>query len=373
MKKILEAFGEPISHGGQEAFIFNVLRNINMEGLQMDFFTPYYCDNPSAEKLIREKGGDLFTTNVPFAPGKSRRNIVKPLRKILEQHAYDGIHIHSGSISVLALDAQTAASCHVPKIIVHSHCSGYFRNAKYRLTKAVMTPLLDRYPTNYLACSEEAGRWKFSKKVCKEKLQIVKNGIELSTFMYHPEIRQEYRKKLGIGKSTFLLINVGRFSFEKNQVFAVQVLQQVKKIIPDTRLLFIGSGELEAEIKDSVHQMGLDGDVIFTGNVSNVYDYLQAADVFVFPSRFEGLGIVGVEAQASGLPVIASDQVPAELNLTGNVKFLPLESPKEWADAVCSCRDMPRYQSLSVLREKGYDIRQTCQEIRQIYLGDSER
>ena len=189
--------------------------------------------------------------------------------------------------------------------------------------------------------------------------------------MYHPEIRQEYRKKLGIGKSTFLLINVGRFSFEKNQVFAVQVLQQVKKIIPDTRLLFIGSGELEAEIKDSVHQMGLDGDVIFTGNVSNVYDYLQAADVFVFPSRFEGLGIVGVEAQTSGLPVIASDQVPAELNLTGNVKFLPLESPKEWADAVCSCRDMPRYQSLSVLREKGYDIRQTCQEIRQIYLGDS--
>ena len=89
MKKILEAFGEPISHGGQEAFIFNVLRNIKMEGLQMDFFTPYYCDNPSAEKLIREKGGELFTANVPFAPGKSRRNIIKPLRKILEQHAYE--------------------------------------------------------------------------------------------------------------------------------------------------------------------------------------------------------------------------------------------------------------------------------------------
>ena len=270
MKKILEVFGEPISHGGQEAFIFNVLRNIDMEGLQIDFFTPYYCDNPSAEKLIREKGGDLFTSDVPFAPGKSRRNIVKPLRKILEQHAYDGIHIHSGSISVLALDAQTAASCHVPKIIVHSHCSGYSRNAKYRLTKAVMTPLLDRYPTNYLACSEEAGRWKFSEKVCKEKLQIVKNGIELSTFMYHPEIRQDYREKLGIGKATFLLINVGRFSFQKNQVFAVKVLRQVKKVIPDTRLLLIGSGELETEIKDSIHQCDLEKDVIFTGNVSNV-------------------------------------------------------------------------------------------------------
>jgi len=372
MKKVLEVVGEPISFGGQEAFIFNVLRNINMEGLSIDFFTPYYCDNSSAEELIRAKGGRLFSAGIPFAPGKSRSNIVKPLQDVLSQTAYDVVHIHSGSISVLALDARTAACCHVPEIIVHSHASGEKDNIRHRLIKSVMCPLLDRYPTNYLACSEMAGRWKFSRRVCDGgRLQILKNGIELSSYVYHPEVRGEYRAKLGIGQDAFVLIHVGRFSYEKNQTFAVDVFQQVRKRIPESFLLLLGSGETEQSIRSQVHEAGLDNAVIFTGNVTNVNDYLQAADVFVFPSRFEGLGIVGVEAQASGLPVIASDQVPNELNLTGHVEFLPLDRSDQWAERICSHRGDQRYQAIDTLREKGYDIKQTCEEIRKLYLGES--
>ncbi|MGN0361321.1 MAG: glycosyltransferase [Bilifractor sp.] len=369
MKKILEVVGEPISFGGQEAFIFNVLRNINMEGLSIDFFTPYYCDNPSAEELIHSRGGRLFSAGIPFAPGKSRSNIVKPLQDVLRRTAYDVVHIHSGSISVLALDARTAAQCHVPNIIVHSHASGEKENIRHRLIKSVMNPLLDRYPTSYLACSEMAGRWKFSRRVCDGgRLQILRNGIELSSYAYQPEVREAYRAKLGIGHDAFVLIHVGRFSYEKNQTFAVEVFRQVRKKNPDSFLLLLGAGETEQTIRSQVRKEGLENAVIFTGNVTNVRDYLQAADVFVFPSRFEGLGIVGVEAQASGLPVIASNQVPKELNLTGHVEFLPLDRPEYWAERICSHRGDKRYQAIDTLREKGYDIRQTCEEIRRLYL-----
>ena len=367
MTRVLEIFGEPISYGGQESFFFNVLQNINMDNLQIDVFTPYYCDNEISRKLVEKYGGKLIEAKLDFQPGKSRANIIKPLISYLKNKNYNVVHVHSGSTSVLALASMAAKRCKIKKIIVHSHCTGVEKNLKYKLTKCAMTPLLDYCPTDYCACSIEAGEWRFSSRAIKN-LVILKNGIDLDKFRYSPEIRQKMRNRLGIKPNDYVIGHVGRFNFQKNQEYIVELLKGVKLRLPDAKVLLIGAGETQGKIKDLFQENNLQDDVIFTGNVNNVQDYLQAMDIFVFPSRFEGLGIVGVEAQANGLLVIASTNVPKELGITPLVQFLDLASISKWEQAIIDAKTEERSEVKDIIRKAGYDITTTASYMRSIYL-----
>lgn len=368
---VLEVFGEPIASGGQESFVFNVLQNIDRTDLQIDFFTPYSCSNPYYEALIREYAGRLFCGNLSFRPGASRRNIILPLKKVLENEEYDAVHVHSGSISVLAYSSYTAHHCGVPNIIVHSHSTVIRDNLKYRLTKAYGAFFFHRYPTQFCACSKEAGACKFPNDITAGRLQIVRNGIDLSCFAYNPLLRSEYRKKLGISENTLLIGHVGRFAQQKNHRFDLDILEELKKRTEtDIRLLWIGEGELEEELRRMVTERNLQKEVIFGGVVMNVQDYLQAMDMFILPSLFEGLGIVGVEAQAAGLPVLVSDRVPQELALTDSVSFLSLNNPGLWADAILNTGKTRALENPEKLLAAGYDIRQTAAVVRKLYFPD---
>lgn len=367
--KVLELFGEPISHGGEEAFVINVLEHIDMTDLQIDFLTPYYCDNPFYQDIVEKRGGKVVALNLPFNPGGFRTSIIKPLNQYLKNNEYDVIHIHSGSISILALGAAVAKRNHIKEIIVHSHCSAEKKTMKYRLVKLFSTPFMFFCPTDYCACSQAAGEWKFPRLIAENKLIILKNGIDLDRFSYNLNQRQEIREALHISPEEFVIGHVGRFSYQKNQEFLVSIFREVKKIRSDSKLMFVGDGENMDKVRDQIDALGFNDDALFIGTVNDVFYYMQAMDVLAFPSRFEGYPIVTVEAQAIGLPVIASDAVTDSVKLSNAVEFLPLSiEPKLWADRICQMTTLERESNTESIRNHGYDIKQTADEVRALYM-----
>ena len=367
MIKILEVFGEPISNGGQESFVFNTIQHMNLRTMRVDALTPYYCDNQIYKTIIEKEGGKIVELNLPFLPGKSRFNILKPLDKFLKKEKYDVIHVHSGSISVLTEVALVARLHSVRKIIVHSHCASNHKTIKYKLIKLLSTPIIEYCATDFCACSKVAGEWKFSRRIVENKLRIIKNGIDLKKFAFDVATRNQYRKRLKISEDTFVVGHVGRFSNQKNHLFLIDIFAELIKQYNNCKLLLIGSGETQEEVKLKVKHMGLSDDVIFAGNVQNVNEYMQVMDVFVLPSLYEGLPIVGVEAQASGLPVVVSASVSEELKLTENVCYVQLGNPTAWVTEIIKYMNMERRNNQNVLTEKEYNIETTALLLQHMY------
>ena len=327
--RILELTGEPIGTGGQEMFIINLLRHIDLTDLQIDWLTPYYCENDTYRKEVEDKGGRVICFNLHFNPGGSRNNIVNPLNNFLKKNYYDVVHIHSGSTSVLALCAFVAKWNKVKKIIVHSHSTGLSKSLKHYVLRMITNPILSMCPTHYLACSVDAGVWKFPASVVRGKLQIINNGIDLNLFAPDETKRLEYRKMLDISDKTMVIGNVGRFSYVKNQEFLIEIVSQLKQRRKNIKLMLVGVGETMNEIKSLVVSKKLTEDVLFIGGVNNVYDYMQAMDIFAFPSRWEGLGMVGVigvnyrifkTLAKNGISVFMVSQASSENNTTFAVR-----------------------------------------------------
>lgn len=366
--RIIEITGEPIQYGGQEKFISNVLENMDRTGLQIDVLTPYYCDNSAFRDLIDAIGGKLYEFNLPFLPGKSRRLLLKPMTSFLKESRYDAVHIHSGSISVLAYCALAAKKAGVKRILVHSHSTG-IPSVKHTIIKTVFGFVIKTCATDFLACSMDAGRTKYPKEIVENKLLILKNGIPISAYRRDEIKRSEIRKQLGIPDDRFVLGHVGRFSAEKNHHFLVEVFSQIHKELPDSKLLLVGDGELAADIEKQVESKDLRGVVIFTGNVDNVQDYYQAMDCFLLPSLYEGFPFVTVEAQAAGLPCVISTGVPTDVMISSNIFRLDLSDPQAWVKTILSLRDTPPADNTEKIKAAGYDIEDTAAYLRGLYLS----
>lgn len=368
MTKVLEVFGEPISNGGQESFVINVIQNMDRSGLQIDLLTPYYCDNDNYRTLVHSWNGRIFEFGLKFAPGKSRKNLLAAVYRFLKENRYDVVHVHSGSISVLMYVSLAAKLARVREIIVHSHSAGEKETLKHCIIKMVAAPVLSLCPTKHCSCSTIAGEFKYPFWIVKRKMKLIKNGVDLSAFRYDSEKSAEMRRKLEISKNTCVVGHVGRFSSEKNHSFLITVFAALHQRNANSVLLLIGSGDLMPEAQRQVHLLGLDESVIFMGNVPNVPDYLQVMDVFVLPSKSEGLPIVMVEAQAAGVAVVVSDAVTKETGLVNQVQFISLDAPlDDWVSAVENAASLPRFDETEEIRSKGFDIRSTAAEVRKLY------
>ena len=228
-------------------------------------------------------------------------------------------------------------------------------------------------PTHYLACSVDAGVWKFPASVVRGKLQIINNGIDLNLFAPDETKRLEYRKMLDISDKTMVIGNVGRFSYVKNQEFLIEIVSQLKQRRKNIKLMLVGVGETMNEIKSLVVSKKLTEDVLFIGGVNNVYDYMQAMDIFAFPSRWEGLGMVGVEAQAIGMPVVASTAVPISMKLVDDVVFLSLDDINAWLGGLNRDVLKSHVNNTDIMRRHGYDINLTAKDIRVLYTQDRNK
>ena len=364
---ILEVTGEPILHGGQENFIYNILENIDNTEFKIDVLTPYWCCNDRFMNLVKRKGGMVYELNLDFKPWKSRRLIKKPILEFLKTKKYDVIHVHSGSISVLAYVAKAAQKVGIKKIIVHSHSTGE-ETLKHRLIQTAFSPILKNYPTYYLACSKEAGEMKFPKSVLN-KLIIIKNGIKICDFSRKLSVREDLRCKYGIPSDAFVIGHVGRFTKEKNHSFLIDVFEKVQSSIPGSYLVLVGEGELEEEIKQRVTELNFKDYVVFTGVVDNPQDYYNVFDLFALPSLYEGFSFVSLEAQANGLPCIISTGVPEDVVLTKGVERIELDLSK-WVKYIIDLKnkgDFCNSENSGLLQE--FDICKTVDIINKLYMN----
>lgn len=365
---VLEAFGEPISYGGQEAFVMNAIEHLNRDDFNIDLFTPYYCDNDTIIDRMKEFNGTVFALGCRFNPGGLRIDSNKQIRRFLASRKYDIIHIHSGSNTMLALLAKEAHNAGIAKIIVHAHCAGR-PSWKHTISKLLTSSVLKRFPDEYCACSEEAGLWRYPKSICRKRLKVIHNGIDIERFRYNSEIRSLIRRSNNINDDIMLIGCVGRLSFQKNQSFLIRLLKEIRdnqEYDAGYKLILIGDGEDREKLELLVSNLGLLNCVLFTGAVSDTAGYYSAMDVFVLPSIYEGFPVSMIEAQAAGLEIIASDYITHSSDITNTVTFISLDDISEWKRKIASAHN--RYQDKDLSEKMSdYSAKNTALELGAMY------
>lgn len=368
--KVLDLLGEPIVNGGQESFILNMYNNMDKDKVQIDVVTPFYCENDKFKSNIEENGGQVFIGNLSFEQGK-KKNFKTYITKFLKEHTYDTVHIQSGSIYSLMIAAKIAKTNGVKNIIVHSHCGG-FANLKYKIIKRVSAHYLLKYPTYYWACSKLAAEWKFPKKIIKQKkYKILKNAIDTSKIYYSEELRKTNREKLEIEKENIVIGHIGRFSIQKNHEFLIDIFNEIYKRNDKAILLLIGTGELKEQIEKKVERLGLNENVKFLGIRKDINELLNTMDIFLLPSFFEGLPVVGVEAQATGLQVITSDKVTKELPIEDLVEYYSLDMTSDkWAEEILAkSKNIERKNTTQQIIDSGYDVKYAAKAMQDYYIN----
>lgn len=332
---VLQFFGEPLSYGGQEAFILNMYKNFKNKNIKYTFATPFHANNKELKGLIKKNSDNLIAQNYKFESKQRKSFIIKTIKKLAKEKTYDVVHIHSGSIFVLYKVAKAFKRSGCKTVIVHSHATGH-DNLKHKIAKALYNLNFYKQADYFFACSKLAGEYKYSNKILKsKKFKVIKNGIDPEKFKFDPETRKTKRKELGIKDET-VLCNVGRFSEEKNQLFLLDVFKEYLALNPNSFLLLVGgAGPMEVRIREKIKENDLNNNVLVLKERRDIPELLCASDIFVFPSKFEGLGMAIIEAQASGLFCIGSNKIPREAIVMDDVLILDLESgAKKWAEAI---------------------------------------
>lgn len=364
--RVLHMIGS-LEIGGSQAMIMNIYRNIDREKIQFDFVIDKNRGG-FFEKEITELGGKIY--KMPSFKGTNIHEIRKSWDVFFTEHPeYKILHSHVRSYASLYIPI---AKKHGVKTIIHSHSTSNGSGIS-ALVKAVMQYPL-RYQADYFfGCSLDACDWLFGKKLTKgEKCYVIKNGIDTKKFIFDKDKRDKIRKKLGISDSTFVIGHVGRFIEAKNHEFLIKMYSEVYKNLPDSKLLLIGDGELKNKIVDICRQYRIQNKVIFTGAIGNTQDYYSAMDMFCFPSIWEGLGIVAIEAQVSGLKCIVSNEIPNEVDIgLGLVTKMDLTSDiNKWVESVLNCRDsLDRNVNYDVIKESGYDVADSSKSLQEFYLS----
>lgn len=305
--------------------LMNYYRNIDRTWLQFDFLThrPYRSDY---DDEIEKMGGKLF-----YAPRLypwNYPNYFRWMNKFFEEHSeYKIVHSHIDSMSYLPLLAAKKAG--VPVRIAHSHNTSIDLDWKY-LLKYYYRSQIPKVATYYCACGEMAGKFLFPNR----SFQVICNAIDMNKFTYSSKIRDEVRKSLNI-ENSFVIGHVGRFSTQKNHERILKIFLSVLMKKKEAVLLLIGEGEKEEHVVNLVKKYGIFNKVLFLGKRHDVDKLYQAMDILLMPSLFEGIPVVGIEAQSTGLPCFFSNKVPNEVKMSDNCYFISLEEKDNvWADAI---------------------------------------
>ena len=350
--------------GGVEAVIMNYYRHINHDKIQFDFI----CDNDSTNipyEEIEKMGGKVLL----IPPYQDVVKYHKELKKVLQDGNYRVVHSHINTLSVFSLCAAKCAG--VPVRIAHSHSTTNKKEKKKNLMKQVLRPFSKVFATDYMCCSELAGRWLFGdKEYNKENVYLLNNAIDLEKFKYDESLKKKKRKELGIKNSTLVIGHIGRFVAQKNHDFLIDIFNEIHKQNADSILLLAGQGPLVENIKNKVKELQLEDNVKFLGQRRDANELYQAFDVFLLPSLYEGLPVVGVEAQAAGLLSYLSDDMTKETKVLDITKFMSLNNtPEEWANNILN--DINKYKRIDTSQEmtaKSFNIKEEAKKLEEYYL-----
>ena len=351
--------------GGVEAVTINYYRNIDKNKVQLDFI----CDEDSTNipyKEIERMGGKVIIIPSYSKPFKYH----KALKRVLKEGNYKIIHSNINTLSVFSLFAAKCAG--VPVRIAHSHSTTNKKEKKKNLMKQVLRPFSKVFATDYMCCSELAGRWLFGdKEYDKGNVYLLNNAIDLDKFKYNESLRKMKRKELDIKDDTLVIGHIGRFVAQKNHDYLIDIFNEIHKKNNNSILLLAGQGPLMEDIKNKVKELNLDDSVKFLGQRNDANELYQAFDVFLLPSLYEGLPVVGVEAQAAGLLCYLSDDMTKETKVLDITKFMSLNNtPEEWANNILD--DVKKYKRIDTSKEmtdKNFNIKEEAKKLEEYYLN----
>lgn len=348
---------------GTENVVMNLYRNIDRKRYQFDFLIHHGCRHPKYEEEIIALGGHIYYQYF-YMKERSTQGYLSAY-SFFEMHPeIQGVHYHVNDYSLSQFRYVMAAFRRgLPVRVIHSHNSQLMEKViKIYLHRIAACVLIRKYSSKLLACSKQAGRWNFGKM----EFEILRNGIDTDRFTYDVAVREKMRKQYHL-ENRLVLGFAGRLHFQKNPEFLLKVLQAVNERCTRAVLVLLGEGELDGQLKREAKKEGLKN-VLFMGRVENVHEWFQAFDVFLLPSRFEGLGLVLIEAQASGLMCIASDYVPREAAVTGRMEYLSTADAGKWADAVLKTDfRYDRNRGRAEVIRAGYDIRHSAKRLEEVY------
>ncbi len=335
-------FVDRMLRGGIQSLVIDWVSRFDKQKIHVDFLLLDDGKEYKLEQTLKELGCTVYKlkgiwvkTPIDFIKYKCA---VKSFFK--EHHDYKVVHMHSSSKNYMIL--KYAKKYGIPIRIAHSHNIDFqTKNPLKKLIGNLFKKPLIKYATDYFACSKIAGEWLFGKDIVEsDKFRVIHNAIDYDKFKYNSNIRKKMREEFNFKDSDIVIGHVGRFVEQKNHSFLIDVFYKCYEQNNNYKLLLVGTGELEEFIKEKVRSLGIENNVIFAGFQSNVNDYMHAMDLFVFPSLFEGLGLVLIEAQACGLPCFCTaNTIPKDVKILNNLQFISLnDGALEWAKKIISSK-----------------------------------
>ena len=365
MKKVLIIAGM-LKIGGAEKVARDIGYYADKEKYEIHYLVfgdEVYC----YEQELIDKGCKIIHMD---PPKDNHYAYYRKLKKLIKKEKYDVIHSHTMFSSGWAMYA--AYKCGVPTRIAHSHTiKGNEKRGIIKNTyENVMRMVINSYATHCVGCGIGAGYWLFGKKKFDRDGIVIFNGIDLESYRYNADKRDSIREQYEI-EYKLVIGHVGHFFDVKNQNYLVELLPEMLKNNENTVLLLLGDGETKKEIEALASSLGVDGHTIFTGNVSNVGDYLSAMDVFAFPSKYEGVPLALIEAQANGLPCIISNKIPKDVYVTELVVPLPIteDYKHEWVSRIIKSERTDSEKYYNIIEDAGFSVKKMLAKIYDLYDG----
>ncbi len=335
--------------GGVESVVMNYYRNIDKTKYQFDFL----CDSDSKNipyQEIENLGGKVIL----IPPYQKIFKYQKVLKKILKENNYQIVHSHINTLSIFPLYA--AKKSQVPIRIAHSHSTSSKKEIKRNLIKNILKPFSKLYATDYFCCSKLAGIYQFSKKTYENgQVYLLNNAIDINKYSYNKKIRQSKRKELGIKPTNIVIGHIGRFITQKNHIFLVDTFYEILKTNPNYLLVMIGQGPLQKNIQKKIEKLNISQNVLLLGQRNDVHELLQAIDIFLLPSLYEGLPLSLIEAQTASLPCLISNNITKEAKILNTTHYLKLDKDV-WASHILKYTNYKRIPNLHNSSIKKYNI-----------------
>ncbi|MCV6628474.1 MAG: glycosyltransferase [Flavobacteriaceae bacterium] len=371
--RVLQVLGM-MDHGGAEVMAMNYYRGMDKSKVQFDFLL-HFEEAGVFDEEIRAMGGNIYI--MPRILPANYFKYKKALKHFFATHKdYDIVHSHINAYGTFVIQAAKKAGILIR--ISHSHTSItpwykkiFEKNINLvstvkEIVQNLLRPSLVRNATVHLACGEKAGKWMYGSK--SKNFIVINNAIDAKRFRWDATKRIAKKKELGL-EGIELVGHVGNFNEAKNHKFIVQCFASMLQTTPNLKLLLVGGGGLFEEIQEEVQQLGIDNKVLFLGSRNDVDELLQAFDLMLFPSIYEGLPLTLVEAQAAGLPVLASANITTEIAITDILRFLPLADGTEaWATAARKQMQLERKDTLKAIQQSGYDLEANAKMLQNLYL-----
>lgn len=364
---------DELNTGGAERIVFSYFQNIDRDKFQWDFVITEYDDKNKRgllEQAVLDLGGRIYRV-----PQKRKNYLLHILvvNKIIRDGDYQIVHSHLDELSAPYLIS--AKHYKVPIRIAHSHLAGANRGHVVEILCFLLKPILNACVTNKFACGTYASVCLWGSKATENhEVYIMHNAIDTSKFLFDSDLRESKRRELNLG-NVVTYGTVGRMSYQKNSEFIIDIFNEIHSINPQTNLIFVGTGENESNVKKLAKEYNLLDSIQFLSSRNDVDELMMAMDVFLLPSRFEGLPIVLVEAQCTGLQCFVSNFVTDEVKVNPNVYYYGLEhSAKEWAEYILSKKiNYERCKGVNNINGAGYKIEEEAKKLGRYYMQEINR